>query len=110
MRKTTLLSLITLCLPIMAQMEKAEWISVKDAPVVTGKASKVNRAADGASWFVTTVENEKEVVSAKWTTTALPKKEPKLALFYRQWCHYYMGALEQLYDRAWNGTKGHEQL
>ena len=53
------------------QTEKAEWISVKDAPVVTGKASVVNRAADGASWFVTTVENEKEVVSAKWTTTAL---------------------------------------
>jgi alpha-L-rhamnosidase len=71
MRRTNLLALMTLCLPAMAQMEKAEWISVKDAPVVTGKASVINRAADGASWFVTTVENEKEVVSAKWTTTAL---------------------------------------
>ena len=51
--------------------ENSEWLSVKDAQVVTGKASVINRAADGASWFVTTVENEKEVVSAKWTTTAL---------------------------------------
>lgn len=35
------------------------WISAADAPVVTGKVnSRTNRrAADGASWFLTTVKN-----------------------------------------------------
>lgn len=50
-------------MPVMAQIEKAEWISVKDSPLATGKASVINRAVDGASWFVTTVENEKEVMA-----------------------------------------------
>lgn len=49
----------------------SEWISVADAPIVQGKASEVLRSADGASWFVTTTINEKEVTSAKWMTTAL---------------------------------------
>lgn len=62
---------LTFCLPVLAQMDQAEWLSVKDAPIVTGQAAKVNRAADGASWFVTTIENEKKVKSTKWTTTAL---------------------------------------
>ena len=62
---------MTAWLPVLAQTEKAEWLSVKDAPTVSGKASVVNRAADGASWFVATVVNDKEVVSAKWMTTAL---------------------------------------
>ena len=47
----------------------SKWISVVDAPVVTGNNSK--RAADGASWFVSTLTNEQAVVSAKWMTTAL---------------------------------------
>ena len=29
------------------------------------------RAADGASWFVSTVKNERKVASAKWMTTGL---------------------------------------
>lgn len=51
----------------------SKWISVVDAPVVTGKIddSRNNRAADGASWFVSTVKNEQKVTSAKWMTTSL---------------------------------------
>ena len=47
----------------------SEWISVVDAPIATGKG--VKRAADGASWFLSTIENEQTVLSAKWMTTAL---------------------------------------
>ena len=50
----------------------SEWISASDADVVTGRISGRNwRAADGASWFVSEVENDKKVVSAVWMTTAL---------------------------------------
>lgn len=49
----------------------SEWISVKDAPVITGTVAWSQRSADGASWFVSDIVNEKEVVSAKWMTTAL---------------------------------------
>ena len=53
--------------------EASKWISVVDAPVVTGKTGDMenNRAADGANWFVSTVKNEQKVVSAKWMTTGL---------------------------------------
>jgi len=53
--------------------EQSVWISATDAPVITGKVnSRTNRrAADGASWFLTTVKNPGKVVSAKWMTTAL---------------------------------------
>ena len=51
--------------------EKSQWISVADAPVVEGIVQDGTRAADGASWFVTTVSNEKKVTSAKWMTTGL---------------------------------------
>ena len=53
--------------------EASEWISVADAPVVMGEVhSKENcRAADGASWFVSTFENEKPVLKAVWMTTGL---------------------------------------
>lgn len=49
------------------------WISVADAPVVSGtvRDNVNNRAADGASWFVSTVSNEQKVVSVKWMTTGL---------------------------------------
>ena len=53
--------------------EVSQWISVKDAPVVTGKINdhENGRAADGASWFVSTIKNEQKVVSAKWMTAGL---------------------------------------
>lgn len=51
--------------------KNSEWISVVDAPVVTGRADKVIRAADGASWFVSTIKNKKQVTSAKWMTAGL---------------------------------------
>ena len=51
--------------------EKAEWISVADAPVVTGRVGDNERAADGAGWFVTTVKNGGKVADAKWMTTGL---------------------------------------
>ena len=50
--------------------EVSKWISVVDAPVVP-KIPNIVRAADGASWFVSTVKSEKKVVSAKWMTAGL---------------------------------------
>ena len=47
------------------------WISAADAPVVDGPVTGDARAADGASWFVSTIRNEKDVASAKWMTTGL---------------------------------------
>ena len=47
------------------------WISAADAPVVDGPITGETRAADGASWFVSTVRNKKDVASAKWMTTGL---------------------------------------
>ena len=47
------------------------WISAVDADVVTGRVNDGTRAADGASWFVSTVKNEKKVVSARWMTCGL---------------------------------------
>ena len=50
----------------------SEWISVADAPVVEGVINASNqRAADGASWFMTTLKNPKKVVSAVWMTSGL---------------------------------------
>ena len=49
--------------------QNSKWISATNAYVVKGK--NIRRAADGASWFVSTVKNEKKVVAAKWSTTAL---------------------------------------
>lgn len=53
--------------------EASQWISAVDAPVVTGKTGDMqnNRAADGSSWFVSTVKNEQKVALAKWMTTGL---------------------------------------
>ena len=53
--------------------ECSEWISVVDAPVVTGKVGSNDncRAADGASWFVSEPVNAKKVVGAKWMTAGL---------------------------------------
>ena len=51
---------------------ESKWISAADAPVITGSIGGQNeRAADGASWFLTTLKNEQKVVSAKWMTAGL---------------------------------------
>ncbi len=49
----------------------SSWISAADAPVVEGKVVDGTRAADGASWFVTTVRNARKLASARWMTTGL---------------------------------------
>lgn len=51
----------------------SKWISVTDAPVVTGRINdhENGRAADGANWFVSTVKNVQKVKSAKWMTAGL---------------------------------------
>ncbi len=51
--------------------EQSEWISVADAPVVTGRVNDGTRAADGASWFSTTIKNQKKISSARWMTSGL---------------------------------------
>lgn len=52
--------------------DHSQWISVVDAPVITGPITGDNeRAADGASWFVTTITNDKKVTDARWMTTGL---------------------------------------
>jgi len=51
--------------------ETSCWISAADAPVVTGRIVDGSRAADGASWFLSTIQNEMKVVSAKWMTAGL---------------------------------------
>ncbi len=47
----------------------SKWISAVDAPVLEKRVG--DRAADGASWFVSTVKNDQKVVSAKWMTSGL---------------------------------------
>ena len=51
----------------------SEWISAADAPVVEGRIEgrTKERAADGASWFVTSLKNGKEVSEARWMTAGL---------------------------------------
>lgn len=51
--------------------KSSEWISVVNAPVVTGTVNDGARAADGASWFVSTVTNEGKVERAEWMTSGL---------------------------------------
>ena len=48
----------------------SQWISAVDAPVLTSRPVG-DRAADGASWFVSTVKNEQKVIAAKWMTSGL---------------------------------------
>jgi alpha-L-rhamnosidase len=48
--------------------EASQWISVVDAPVVAGNASK---SAPGANWFLSTVKNGKKVTKAVWMTAGL---------------------------------------
>lgn len=51
--------------------KSSSWISVVDAPVVSGEVADGSRAADGASWFLATVRNDKKVNRALWMTTGL---------------------------------------
>ncbi len=53
----------------------AQWLCVADAPEVQGRVDDATRAADGASWFVTTVRNERPVVKAVWMTVSLGVNE-----------------------------------
>jgi len=55
-----------------AAWQQSMWLSAADAPVVTDVVTDDNfRAADGAVWFVSTLKNERRVVSARWMTTGL---------------------------------------
>ena len=50
----------------------SQWISAADAPVVTGAVQDKNiLAADGSSWFLSTLSNPKKIASARWMTTGL---------------------------------------
>ena len=49
--------------------DASKWISVVDAPIISDH--NIERAADGANWFVSTVKNEQKVASAKWMTAGL---------------------------------------
>lgn len=49
--------------------DASKWISVAGDSASKGRDN--NRAADGASWFLSTVKNEQAVVSAKWMTAGL---------------------------------------
>lgn len=50
----------------------SEWISAADVPVRTGTVTdEDHRAADGASWFLSTLKNRKPVKRAVWMTTGL---------------------------------------
>ena len=52
-----------------AAWDASKWISVVDAPIIADR--NIERAADGANWFVTTIKNEKKVTAAKWMTAGL---------------------------------------
>ena len=51
--------------------KSSSWISVVDAPVVSGEVADGSCAADGASWFLATVRNDKKVSRVLWMTTGL---------------------------------------
>lgn len=52
--------------------DSSVWIAAREAPVVTGTVEGERiRAADGSVWFVSRLENEKEVRTARWMTTGL---------------------------------------
>ena len=56
----------------LSSWDGSVWLSAANAPVVTTRVTaREGLAADGASWFVSTVTNEKDVVSARWMTAGL---------------------------------------
>ena len=56
-----------------AYWEQSIWISAANAPVVTKITTEEEYcpAAEGASWFVSNLNNEKQVTRARWMTTGL---------------------------------------
>ena len=56
-----------------AYWEQSIWISAANAPVVTKITTEDEYcpAAEGASWFVSNIKNEKQVTRARWMTTGL---------------------------------------
>ena len=50
--------------------ESSVWISAANAPVYEGRM-KSDRTVDGASWFVSSITNEKKVEKAVWMTAGL---------------------------------------
>ena len=53
-----------------AAWEASQWVSAANAPVLQLPRTDA-RAADGASWFLSEVENPKTVKQARWMTCAL---------------------------------------
>ena len=49
----------------------SQWISVVNAPERVISSENGDRAADGASWFLSTVKNGKKVTKAVWLTAGL---------------------------------------
>ena len=51
----------------------SQWISAADAPVVEGRIEgrEKERSADGASWFVASLKNDRKVKKAVWMTAGL---------------------------------------
>lgn len=58
-----------------AAWNSSEWISAKDAPVITGKLNEDTRSAGGASWFTAQIKNPQAVAKAIWMTTSLGVNE-----------------------------------
>ena len=54
-----------------AAWASSTWISAANAPVYVGEVQDNVRSADGASWFLTTVKNDKKVASAKLMAAGL---------------------------------------
>ena len=56
-----------------AAWSASKWISVAECPVVTGGINDEanGRAADGASWFLSSLKNEARIVQARWMTAGL---------------------------------------
>lgn len=50
---------------------QTQWISAADAPEMNELVNDTSLAADGASWFLTTVKNAKKVKAAQWMATSL---------------------------------------
>ena len=70
-----------------AAWDSSVWISAADADVVTGKISGKNfLAADGSSWFWSSVTNDKDVVSAKWSLELMRREELRAQLSLLSFC------------------------
>ena len=54
-----------------ADISAGKWISPVDQKVYTGAVKDGSRAMPGTAWFAGEIVNERAVVSAKWTTSAL---------------------------------------